>query len=483
MKIMFTRVFFALLIFTGCESADKAGPDFSGYVPAFSVTGDVERVFVMDRESAGQFEGTRINDDGAAFSAVLLADVVKVASSRARDYSLLLVGVDGLAAMISGEDLNGCYITYSSEYAWQCINFNHPVSSRIKMLYEIVVVAGENSEDPMATGLVDAAGSRRVSAGRLRLSPHEAGLNFEGRSEKNGKAVTVFTPYRRIPLGSLLETQGMICFVGRNGAMIYERNIGTAFLEVAGNTLRYRNMYDVAGVMADAPMLNISEVYRDALYFLERGEQVLIIELDGWGWEMYLRAEQPYLGGLNAMKALAVFPPLSPVGLASMLTGELPAVHGIHDRTNREPAAEDIFAMAAAMGKKAIYIEGNTSLIRTSLPPVLSPDLNGVNGTDDEVYANAKVAMVENPDLLFVHFHGIDDVAATYGPYAPETLAKIFYIDALVAELAAAWSGRIIITADHGLHLTSNEISGGGDHGVFRAEDMLVPYIITRGGE
>jgi hypothetical protein len=478
MKTKFASCLLSLLLLAGCASADKSGPNFSGYVPAFSVTGDVNRVFVMNRESAGQFEWTRIQDGGVTFSAVLLSDVVKAASPRANEYSLLLVGVDGFASMIDGGDLTGCYIAYSDEYAWQCINFYHPVASRIKMLHEIVVVSGENSADPASTGLVDSAGSRQTSTGRLRLSPFKAGLNFEGRSEINGRAVTVYTPYRRIPLGSLMEARGMICFMSRDGSVLYERNGDAAYLEVFGLVLRYRDMRAVAGVMADAPMINISEVYRDALYFLERAERVLIVELDGWGWEMYLRSNQPYLGSLASMKTLSVFPPLSPVGLASMLTGELPVVHGIHDRTTRESAAEDIFSKAAAMGRKAIYIEGNTSLIRTSLPPILSPDLNGVNGTDDEVYDNAKNAIAEAPDLLFVHFHGIDDHATTYGPYAPETLEKIAYIDGLVADLAAAWSGRIIITADHGLHQTP----AGGDHGVFCAEDMLVPYIITTGG-
>jgi len=473
----------SLLLLAGCASANKPEPDFSGYVPSFSVTGDVDRVFVMNRQSAGQFAWARIRDDDFTLPAVLLEDVLKAASPRAKDFSLLLVGVDGFASLISGEDLTGCHIAYSDEYAWQCVNYNHPIPSKVKMLHEIVVVSGEEAEDPASTGLVDASGSRMVSAGRLRLSPNEAGLNFEGRSEINGRAVTVYTPYRRIPLGSLLDAQGTICFVGRDGSVLYERNPGAAYLEISGNTVRYKDMRDVAGVMADAPMVNVSEVYRDALYLLERGERVLIVELDGWGWEMYRRSPQPYLSGLAAMKAMAVFPPLSPVGLASMLTGELPVVHGIHDRSSRESGAEDIFAKAAAMGRKAIYIEGNTSLIRTSLPPVLSPDLNGLNGTDDEVYDNAIKAMAEAPDLLFVHFHGIDDAAAEYGPYAPETLAKITYIDSLVEDLAAGWSGRIIITADHGLHQTSNEITGvAGDHGVFCAEDMIVPYIMTAGG-
>ncbi|MCL2671828.1 MAG: alkaline phosphatase family protein [Clostridiales bacterium] len=467
------------LLLCGCgEKAKDAVPDFVGFVPSFMVAGDVDTVFSMNRESAAGFAWTTVQNGGAILPAVLLSDVVAAAVPRAARYDLLLVGTDGLASLIGGGDLEGCYIAYSEQYAWECVNEMHPISSKIKLLREIVVVSDADMLDPRAVGLVDAEGSRRVTAGQLRLGAYQFELSFEGRSEINGRDVTVFTPRRSVPLAPLLREEGMHAIVGRDGAIAYEYSLSAIAFEIGDTTLAYKDMRDVAGIMADAPLFNITDVYTDALRFLEQGERVLIIELDGWGWVMYNRAEQPFLGGLNAARCLAVYPPISPVGLASMLTGELPSVHGIHDRYNRELAVEDIFAKVAAMGKEAAYVEGNTTLIKAFLSPTLSPDLNGENGTDDEVFANAVAAMADMPDLLFVHFHGIDDIATAFGPYAPETMAKIAYIDALVAELAALWQGCIIITSDHGLHETED----GGAHGVFCAEDMLVPYIIVRSG-
>ena len=93
---------------------------------------------------------------------------------------------------------------------------------------------------------------------------------------------------------------------------------------------------------------------------------------------------------------------------------------------------------------------------------------------DEEVYTNAREALKNNPDLIFVHFHGVDDIAQDYGPYARKTLEKIEEIDDYVRALAESFDGRVIITADHGLHGTEE----GGAHGIFSSEDMIVPYIV-----
>jgi hypothetical protein len=212
----------------------------------------------------------------------------------------------------------------------------------------------------------------------------------------------------------------------------------------------------------------ITETSSDALRFLAQGQRVMVIELDGLGWEMLQQADAPFLESLRPGEALAAFPPISPVGLASMLTGVTPDAHGVHDRENRRMAREDMFAKAKGMGKTRAYIEGSHALLNTSLAPVLS--LN-----DAEALANAQQALEGNPDLLFVHFHGIDETAHEYGPYAEQTIQKIREIDGYARALTENFDGRVIITADHGLHEAGD---GGGDHGQFLPEDMIVPYII-----
>ena len=342
-----------------------------------------------------------------ASSGMSLEEAVARAKPRAEKFDVLLMGYDGMIARVSGEELDGCELVYSRENLWEIKSEPHPPSARVKGLARIAIV-GEG--EPVGQLLLDDA---------LYL------LKEEGTSRKNGRGVTVYTTRLRVPAAPV------------------ER-------------------------IDDLPELMITQTYTDAMEALKRDERVMIIELDGLGWEMLERADAPFLKSLGPERALVCWPPISPTGLASMLTGVTADGHGVRDRESREMACEDIFAKAQAMGKACAYIEGSHALLGTSLRPVLSLG-------DEAVYENARKALAGEPDLLFVHFHEIDETAHGYGPYAQETLLKIGEIDGHVRALCEGFGGRVIITADHGLHETQE---GGGDHGEYRAEDMAVPYIM-----
>lgn len=226
----------------------------------------------------------------------------------------------------------------------------------------------------------------------------------------------------------------------------------------------------------ESAVRSISDVYDDTLALVKNGHRVLVIELDGYGLMMMDSEAMPFLTSHAFDTALAAFPPISPVGLATMLTGKQPREHGITSRDTREVKCPDLFRALSDMGLKARYIEGDSALIKTSLAPILSPDLNGILGTDDEVFENAMSA--DAADFMFVHFHGIDDVATAKGPYSPEVKERMRVTDEYVRALAENFSGKVIVTADHGLH----EDGDGGAHGEYTREDMLVPYFIFDGG-
>ena len=115
-------------------------------------------------------------------------------------------------------------------------------------------------------------------------------------------------------------------------------------------------------------------------------------------------------------------------------------------------------------------------MLNTSIEPVLS-----VNEGDQDrnVFENTKKAISTKNQLIFTHFHSIDDDATTYGPYSPEAMAQIYEVDKMVQELTRDFRGTIIITADHGLHPSGS----GGTHGRICNEDMVVPYIIIKNRE
>jgi predicted AlkP superfamily pyrophosphatase or phosphodiesterase len=125
-------------------------------------------------------------------------------------------------------------------------------------------------------------------------------------------------------------------------------------------------------------------------------------------------------------------------------------------------------------------VQSFSNIIETSLAPILSPDTDGLYSTDNEVFENAKRNL--DTDVLFVHFHGIDDEAHTYGPYSDEVGNRIALIDGYVRYLAENWTGgKIIILADHGLRCVYDDPTRLGDHSGISREEMVVPYIITNG--
>ncbi|MDX9955638.1 MAG: alkaline phosphatase family protein, partial [Anaerolineae bacterium] len=104
-------------------------------------------------------------------------------------------------------------------------------------------------------------------------------------------------------------------------------------------------------------------------------------------------------------------------------------------------------------------------------------DRDGNGGSDDNVLSNV-LAVLETgmPDLLWVHFHGIDDAGHTYGPEAPEERAKITEVDTAVGEVLATLPPHtaVLIFADHGMHAVAEE-GRLGNHGQLIARDMLIP--------
>lgn len=236
-----------------------------------------------------------------------------------------------------------------------------------------------------------------------------------------------------------------------------------------------------------------TQTYYDALEGLEKNESVLIILLDGLGYSQYLEAMES--GNGEFLKAVPIgekvetyMPSISPVGLANMITGVSPKEHGITERGKMDVQVVDLFEKAKDMGKSAVYLEGDMSLIATSLKPVLHVDKNQDGYTDDEVYdrailevgnlrkeeADLKENQEDFTDLLFVHFHGIDDVSHTYGPTSEEAKNRTKMIDGYLKELTQGFTGRLIISADHGQH---TGVDGKGEHGTDCAEDLQVPYI------
>ena len=212
-------------------------------------------------------------------------------------------------------------------------------------------------------------------------------------------------------------------------------------------------------------------------------DRVMLVFLDGFGYLRYLRALDegliPFLGSLDPpLMALATYPPVTRVSTASVLTGAPPQVHGVNGRDTRKTEIETLFDVAVQNGISVGAIEGESLAFELRNATFkLSGDRNGDGNTDDEVLVNAlDMLKTGQPDLFWVHFHGIDDAGHTYGPGWPDEQDAVRRVDAAVGELVQATlpGVLVIIFADHGMHQLGDE-GQGGNHGYLIEEDIFNP--------
>lgn len=252
----------------------------------------------------------------------------------------------------------------------------------------------------------------------------------------------------------------------------------------------YKLDENVLGVMTQPPQAMVTDVYRLAKTALDEGRQVMIIYIDGLGWDSYNNALEdgaiPALAGLNVQKCASVYPTITPVNYAAMVTGQTPKHNGVTKRGLRQLNCESIFDYAAGLGKTSYVSEGDIQILSLSNTVLeLSPDLNGSGTGDDEIFDCGMKAKGEY-DLLFVHFHSVDDASHGYGPSSAEARDALTAVDEWCSRLMEDFQGQVIICADHGQH--DNDGTGdaayadrSGTHGDFAPSDIYTP-LLTNGG-
>jgi hypothetical protein len=220
----------------------------------------------------------------------------------------------------------------------------------------------------------------------------------------------------------------------------------------------------------------------------DAASHVLLLVLDGFGYRLFEQARDegavPKLAALGEpLMGVTTYPPSTSVSMASLLTGAPPQVHGVDVRGERKTETETLLDVVGAAGRQAVVVEGEA--LPFNMPGAtlkLSGDRDGNGSTDDNVLANALAVVEEGmPDLLFVHFHGIDDAGHTYGPGSTEQLSVIQEMDGAVEKLIRAVPSDtlVLVLADHGMHQVQEE-GRLGNHGHLVEEDMLIPIWVTR---
>jgi hypothetical protein len=246
------------------------------------------------------------------------------------------------------------------------------------------------------------------------------------------------------------------------------------------------SIVDIAPTVASALGLPVPKQATGRVLTDVRAEHVVLLFLDAYG---YIRHYEALGSGLNPhiaalgepLCATAAYPSHTSISTASLLTGAPPIVHGVRVRGIRVTEAETLFDVAAAAGLHVVAVEGGQLAFNLrNAEVVLSGDKDGNGGTDDNTYANA-LAVLETgtPDLLFVHFHGIDDEGHNHGPLTPPEEAKITEVDGYVGDIVDRLPAGtlVILFADHGMHAVQ-EGDRLGNHGSLLARDVFIPILL-----
>jgi len=187
----------------------------------------------------------------------------------------------------------------------------------------------------------------------------------------------------------------------------------------------------------------------------------------------------PFLDSLGPpLTALTVYPSVTKVASAAMLTGAMPKENGVRDTSQRKTDVETILDVLSAEGRSCIAVEGDgLAFNMPNAEVILSGDRDGNGGSDDNTFHNASQVIRERmPDFLWVHFHGIDDVGHSHGPGSDQELTKMREVDGYIRDIVAALLSDtlVIIASDHGMHRVHDQ-ARKGNHGSLTARDMFVP--------
>ncbi len=212
-------------------------------------------------------------------------------------------------------------------------------------------------------------------------------------------------------------------------------------------------------------------------------DQAVLIILDGTQYAklQYEAATGtlPFLASLtdHLQNGLTVYPPITTTASASLLTGAPPRDTGVYGYGFRTTDLTTLFDLAVENGRTVHAVEGASLPFNLRNAEVtLSGDRDENGYSDDNVFANALDQIATDlVDLLYIHFHEIDDMGHSFGPESTQYLDAMIRVDGYLEGIynALPEGTLIVITADHGMHETAD----GGNHGTLTAKDMIVPII------
>jgi predicted AlkP superfamily pyrophosphatase or phosphodiesterase len=198
--------------------------------------------------------------------------------------------------------------------------------------------------------------------------------------------------------------------------------------------------------------------------------------------------------GTYTLNASTIMPSKTLPSHASMLTGELPAKHGV--LWNNEQIFKDeelksptIFAVLHSKGFKTAAFFSKSKFDDFQVPGTLdyTQAPGGMLGglilgrwdSDRTTRDVVKYLKSNRPDLLFIHYGDVDRAGHSSGWMSKKYGSAVKKVDAAIAQVLTAANETfgdytVIVTADHGGH--------DKDHGSADPRDVTIPWIAWGGG-
>ncbi len=223
--------------------------------------------------------------------------------------------------------------------------------------------------------------------------------------------------------------------------------------------------------------------------FAAPARRVVIVSIDGLRPDAILLAPMPNLVGLMqsgafSLGAQTVFPSVTLVAHASMLTGMCPSKHGVdwNDYLPERGYAQgtDLFDIAHEAGLRTEMHVGKQKLSQITEPSSLD-NFVYVNDRDSVLIDRLIADFPQDFGVLFIHLAATDGMGHAYGWMSPEQLSVIRQADEALGRLLSELDTRnlrgetlIIVTADHG--------GNGQGHGSDSRENMTIPWVAAGPG-
>lgn len=222
-------------------------------------------------------------------------------------------------------------------------------------------------------------------------------------------------------------------------------------------------------------------------------DRVLIFSIDGCRPDVMLRADTPNIRSLMKHGSYSMWAFTAPVAITlpshtSMLTGTTVERHGIDFNDERAttqpslmPKTLSIFDVAKQAGYTTALVSGKVKFIifsrRNNIDWQWLPE--GAKTEDHYVTENAvKIIHEHQPQVMFVHYPGADNVGHAIGWGSHEQVAAIEGIDHGIGEVVKALEDDhllehtlIILSADHG--------GSGRVHGQKVPDSANIPWIAS----